>query len=104
MQKLLPIVLLTSFAFAGCTWVELKPEGEAVRVASGGEVGSCKRIGTATSVGVDEVGFITRSEEKLSEELQTLARNEAATMGGNTVVADSEIVEGRQTFVVYQCP
>jgi hypothetical protein len=35
--------------------------------------------------------------------LVALARNEAALMGGDTVVAESPVKDGRQLFGVYRC-
>ena len=40
---------------------------------------------------------------KVAGELATLARNSAAQLGGDTVVATSEITDGSQTFAVYRC-
>ena len=50
------------------------------------------------------VGGFERKPGKVAAELETLARNEAATMGGNAVVAASTVKDGRQTFGVYHCP
>ena len=47
---------------------------------------------------------IERSGEKVQTELETLARNKAVEFGGNVVVPSSEIVDGIQSFDVYQCP
>jgi hypothetical protein len=47
---------------------------------------------------------VDRGSEKVQDELITLARNEAGTLGGNTIVPDGTIEEGRQRFVVYRCP
>ena len=40
----------------------------------------------------------------MQDELLRLARNEAGSMGGNAIVPESVIEEGRQTFGVYSCP
>jgi len=89
-------------ASMGCTWVSLTDEGEAVRSAPAAE--SCERLGRTTTKVANRVLFFGRSEDKVADELETLARNEAARMGGNTVVAESEIDdEGRRTFGVYRC-
>ena len=50
------------------------------------------------------VVFVPRGSEKVQDELVDLARNEAGVMGGNAIVADSSIEDGRQRFVVYSCP
>jgi hypothetical protein len=46
---------------------------------------------------------VSRNQTRVGEELATLARNSAAQLGGDTVVAITEIVDGSQTFAVYQC-
>jgi hypothetical protein len=53
---------------------------------------------------MDKITFIKRSNRAQKAELEKLAKNEAAKMGGNAVVADTEIVDGRQTYVIYKCP
>lgn len=35
--------------------------------------------------------------------LLTMARNEAAALGANAVVASSEIIDGKQTFDALRC-
>ena len=92
-------VALTAF---GCAWVSLSPEGESVRVADVA-ADSCERRGKTTSTVADKVVFVRRSESKVSEELTSLARNEAAEMGADTVVPESEVEDGRQVFGIYQC-
>lgn len=94
---------LAILVMAGCTWVEPTPESEEVRVLSVDKVSTCKRLGDTTSSLLHKVAGINRSEEKVKKELETLARNSAAVMGGDTVVATSPIDEGEQTFDVYKC-
>ena len=92
------------FVLTACTWVKSTPEGRQVKVLTADAVGNCERLGTTTSKALSKVGFVNRNQGKLSVELELLARNEAAVMGGNAVVVDSEIEEGRQRFAVYKCP
>ncbi len=96
----LALVLL---AGGGCTWVKPTRGSEAVRVAQPSEVDSCERLGYARSSVPDRVGILARGDSKVRGELITLARNEAATMGGDSIVAESPAVQGRQTFGVYRC-
>jgi hypothetical protein len=102
MKNILP-VLLISLGLVACTWVKLTPEGEKVRVLSSTEVGSCKLKGQTTVALRDKVIGIERNEEKVSEELETLARNAATDLGGDTVVPASAISDGKQVFKVYKC-
>ena len=102
MKKLLPILFL-AFALSSCTWVNLTPGGEKVRVLSADEVHSCTKKGkTTVSIKADVAG-IERSPEKVKEELEVLARNSAVDLNGDTVVPTSEIEDGKQTFDVYRC-
>ena len=94
------IVLLV---LAGCTWVELTEEGEAVILVSSVS-NTCKRLGSTTSTTKADIASIDRSDKKVTSELVTLARNSAARMGGDTITAESEISEsGVQTFGIFRC-
>lgn len=97
------VIGLLLFVLAGCTWVELTEEGEAVTVVSS-VPNSCKRLGSTTSTTKADLVNIDRSDKKVSSELVTLARNSAVRMGGDTISAESEISEsGVQTFGIYRC-
>ena len=96
------ILLVT--AVSGCTWVKLTSEGGTVTVMSSADA-ACKRLGTTTSHGKADVASIDRNEEKVATELETLARNHAAGMGGNAIVADGSVTDdGKRTYIVYKCP
>lgn len=93
-----------SLAAAACTpWVELSDSGAVVRVAAAHEVGTCERLGRTTAKGVDKLLGANRLDHVVERELQDMARNEAAGIGGDTIVADTPITDGRQSFVVYRC-
>jgi len=88
----------------GCTWVKLTPPGEGVRVSAMSQVAHCKRIGATHAKTSAKVGLFARSAKKIDLELETLARNEAADMGGDTIVAQGPTSsEGRRSFDVYRC-
>ena len=88
---------------SACTWVKVTPEARAVKAVTAAEVTNCQRLGTTTSQAAAKVGFINRNAGKLAYELEALARNEAVKMGGDVVVADSPVEEGRQRFIIYKC-
>jgi len=98
---LVPCAALASLA--GCSWVSLTPSGERVRVLSKEEVSVCERVGTTTAMTKNAVLGIGRSYLDIAEELQYLARNTAAGMGGDTIADESGIQGGQQTFGVYRC-
>ncbi|MGI1679298.1 MAG: DUF4156 domain-containing protein [Cellvibrionaceae bacterium] len=91
------------FLVGGCTWVKLSEEANMVALVSKNDVVSCQKLGTTTSKVLDKVAFLKRSKTKQNEELTTLAKNEAVKMGGDTIVVEGEIEDGRQKFLVYQC-
>jgi hypothetical protein len=88
---------------SGCSWVELKPQGEKVRILTPQEVSRCKYLGRVTSNTAATVGIFARSREKIQEEVYRLGRNNAGDMGGDTIVPTGPLIEGEQTFNVYRC-
>ena len=94
-----------SLVLGACTWVKLDEAGKSVEVLGLNQVNACERLGTTTSKGVDKVGFYDRNSEKVAIELETLARNEAARMGGNVIVKQNQSVgtADRELYVVYLC-
>jgi hypothetical protein len=101
-HRIRAVVLLTALA-GGCTWVKLSEAGAGVRLATPDQVAACERIGMATATTEDRV-LVARNETKVKGELITLASNQAATIGGNTIVAQAPPDKGIQTFIVYRCP
>jgi len=103
MAKSFGAVLLAAGLMPGCTWVDLKPQAEKVRVLSAQEVGRCKEVGRVTATTKDKIGFIARDKDSVQEEVNFLARNNAADLGGDTLVPSSPLVDGEQSFKVYRC-
>ncbi len=94
---------LSCLVLTGCTWIALTPGGEKTQVLSPGEVSSCKQMGETRSAVQASLWIVNRNSVKVKGELEALARNEAAVLGGDTVVPTSEVVAGKQTFAVYRC-
>jgi hypothetical protein len=89
---------------AGCTWVKPTAAGDAVHVGTANEIASCKKLGATHAKTSTKVLFFARSEKKVDAELETLARNEAGDMGGDTIVPQGPTSsEGRRSFDVYHC-
>ena len=103
-MKIAPLFLIVGFlSLSACTWVNLSPEAEKVKIARASDIGNCKLLGKSTvSVKSNLAGF-KRSEDKMRAELQVLARNEAAKVKGNTIVPLTEPENGSQIFSVYNC-
>tara|TARA_R100001039_G_C1809570_1_gene82339 strand:+ start:457 stop:780 length:324 start_codon:yes stop_codon:yes gene_type:complete len=100
----LPLLGTLIFLASACSsWVQLTPAGEQVSLATAAEVTSCRRIGVTNVNALDSIGFVDRGASRLQAELVDLARNEAGEDGGNRIVPESTINEGRQTFGIYRC-
>ena len=96
-------VLAIAVLAGGCTFVPLEPAAEGVRVIGESEAAACQRLGTTHVSVLDRVGIIDRSADKVAAELDVLARNSAAGRGGDAVLRDGAVEEGRRSYVIYQC-
>jgi hypothetical protein len=85
------------------SWVQLTSEGESVMLLPESGVASCTRVGGTRSSTLNKILFTQRNRLRLEEELATLARNEAGSMGGDAIVVESPISDGTQRFGVYRC-
>lgn len=103
MRKLIALTIFTATLSACASWVQVTSAGQGVSVATPNQVSACTRLGSSTTNALDGIGFIDRSATRLQEELISLARNEAGDMGGNRIVVESPINEGKQSFGVYRC-
>jgi hypothetical protein len=101
-----PLVLATvaTVLLGGCTWVKMEPQGSTVRVARDAEdLGYCVRRGELMVSVRDRVGFYERSELKVRDELEVLARNDAPRLQADTVQPLGEPWEGEQRFAAFSC-
>ena len=98
------ILLISTVAMlTACTWVKPDSAGEKVRVAYDGKVDGCTKLGEI-GVGVrDNIIGIERNNVKVTDELESLARNEAATLNADTIKALNEPLNGEQRFSAYRC-
>ncbi|MEX0942262.1 MAG: DUF4156 domain-containing protein [Pseudomonadales bacterium] len=94
---------LISLAMTACTWVSLEEGGESVALIPASATGLCQRIGATTSRSATKVGLYERDEEKVAMELLNLAKNAAASMGGDAIVEKGPMTNGEQAFEVYRC-
>jgi hypothetical protein len=86
-----------------CTWVKPTSGGDAVRVAYDGNVSGCRDAGAITVSVTDKVAFYQRPNLKVRDELETLARNQAADIPADTIKPNSEPKDGSQQFEAYVC-
>ena len=101
-----PGIYALSLVFSGltaCTWVEPAKEGSEVTLVEASSVETCKKTGNNEFFCQTYAGIVTRSEEKVTEELITLAKNSAAEKGGDSNVAKGPASEGSMSFDIYTC-
>ncbi|RLA05639.1 MAG: hypothetical protein DRQ59_15910 [Gammaproteobacteria bacterium] len=105
MNSVNKLILLAAIGtiFAGCAAPKLNTGGTKVRVLTPEEVTSCRELGKTTSSVMNSVVGIDRAEESIAEELETLSRNSAANLGGDTIVPLTVVENGQRTFLVYKC-
>lgn len=96
-------VLILAVAASGCVYVQPTEAGKKVRVLTTGEVDRCRSLGNVTSTVQDRVGVIVRRQDTVEDDVTQNAKNAAADMGGDTIVAIGPLDGGTQTFGVYRC-
>jgi hypothetical protein len=96
---LVPVLLL-----GGCSWgITLDSAGKGVRTAWSGDVSGCRDLGKVTVSVMDHVGPVDRNGITVRDELEVLARNEAAKMHADTIKPLAEPADGSQPWGAYQC-
>lgn len=92
-----------ALSLSACSWVEVTPNGQGVTLATDhSQTSNCQQLGEV-SANVMNRFFFSRDQGKVAAELADLARNRAAEMGGDTIISNSAIDEGKQSFAVFKC-
>lgn len=99
------LLLLVPVALLGaCSWgITLDDDAKGVRAAWSGDVSSCRNLGKVTVSVMDHVGPVDRNDIKVRDELEVMARNEAAKMHADTVKPLAEPNDGSQPWGAYDC-
>lgn len=93
-----------SILLAGCTWgINPTPASQNVRTVWSGDVSQCRDLGKVTVSVTDHIGPINRNDIRVRDELQVMARNQAAEMHGDTIKPLAEPSNGSQPWGVYLC-
>lgn len=102
-KTLLPLLLIPLLGLSACTWVKTDPGAERVQVRSSDQVRQCERLGQTTASVRDRVAAVQRRPGRVEEELETLARNSAVDLGGDTIVAEGPVRDGQRRYSVWRC-
>lgn len=96
---LVPVLLLSA-----CSWgITMDDAAKNVRTAWSGDVSSCRELGKVTVSVMDHVGPVDRNAITVRDELEVLARNQAAQMHADTIKPLAEPSDGSQPWGAYQC-
>jgi hypothetical protein len=94
--------IATLLLASGCTWVHMAPGAKAVQVVTATPA-SCEARGEVEVSVKESIAFYDRNPLRVRDELETLARNEAPGLGGNTVQPLDGYEDGTQRFAVWRC-
>lgn len=97
------IVAFLATSLTACTWVSLNSDAQQVMVLPRDRVAHCKELGKTDVSVASKIGFVSRYPSDVEQDLKTLARNTAASQGGDTVSPLSPVKNGHQTFGIYRC-
>jgi len=92
------------FVFIGCTWVNENKAGRSIDITVIDQVKNCKKVGSIKASVKHKVGFVPRNNDKITRELQVLAKNEAVKIGANAIVANHAPTNGKQSYQAFACP
>ncbi len=90
---------------SACTYgIVLDAGGQSVSTDWNGQrVASCRDIGKVTVSVMSRVGPIDRSDIKVRDELEIMARNQAAQMHADTITPLGDPRDGEQSWEAYSC-
>ena len=98
------LLLLIPVLLSACSWgITMDPAAKNVRTAWSGDVSGCRELGKVTVSVMDHVGPVDRNNITVRDELEVLARNQAAEMHADTIKPLAEPSNGSQPWGAYQC-
>lgn len=104
-MRLSPVLLVATLAagLSACTFVQIQPGGQTVRVVPAGQTLSCEKRGEIGVSVKDRLGPLERNDLRVRDELEVLARNEAPGLGADTVQPLGEPMDGEQRWAAFRC-
>lgn len=105
MSRLAVACLFAAALTGGCSWVTPSPEAvnKKIAVVNGADVANCKLTSRVDLSVPEKLGTLQRVPEDMQKDLQTLAMNQAASAGDDTVAPLTNQVGGKQTWGLYAC-
>jgi len=100
----LALLLILIPVVSACTWVKMAPGASDVRVARADQdLSACTKRGEVSVSVKNRLGPYDRNDLKVRDELETLARNEAPSLGADTVQPKGQPADGEQRFLAFRC-
>jgi hypothetical protein len=98
------LLLLVPVLLSACTYgITLDDAAKNVRTAWSGDVSSCRDMGKMTVSVQDHIGPVDRNNITVRDELEVLARNQAAELHADTIKPLADPTDGSQPWGAYQC-
>ncbi|MBB6248839.1 DUF4156 domain-containing protein [Rhodanobacter sp. A1T4] len=98
------LLLLVPVLLSACTYgITLDDAAKNVRTAWGGDVSGCRDMGKVTVSVQDHIGPVDRNNITVRDELEVLARNQAAELHADTIKPLADPTDGSQPWGAYQC-
>ena len=103
-MRLLPVFAAVTLlaGVSGCTFVHMAAGASNVKVLAAAPTGCDKRGEVDVSV-KDRLGPYERSESKVRDELETLARNEAPGLSADSISPLTGPNDGEQRWAMWRC-
>lgn len=93
----------SALLLTGCTFVSMTPRSAQVRVLANAPSG-CESRGEVVVTMTHRLGPYERNALRVRDELEILARNQAASLGANRANPMQEPRDGRQRWAMWRCP
>ena len=101
LRTLLPLIA-APIVLGACTWVPIAPSAQGVRVLRAAPA-NCDKVGEIDVEVTDKVVLYQRNALRVAEELETLARNQAAGIRATDIHPLGAPSEGAQRFAAWRC-
>ncbi len=95
---------MAALVLAGCAGSGARGGADSVRVVTAEQLQGCTNVGSAHVAVVDKLPQLQLADGAVARELIVLASNSAVQLGGNAIIEMTDIVDGRQSFAVFDCP
>jgi hypothetical protein len=93
------LLLLVPVLLSACTYgITLDDAAKNVRTAWGGDVSGCRDMGKVTVSVQDHIGPVDRNNITVRDELEVLARNQAAELHADTIKPLADPTDGSQPW------